>query len=391
MQNSLFNYWLPPRGLNYEQTQKARLVHVMLLCAFAGSLVFGFANLSQGWTVESTILFLLTVISIVGVYLNRSGHHDVAAFILCFSMFLVIGGLTYYGIGLYDESVLAYPIFILCAAFLFRRRGLIIGTILSIGSVLLIYYLETVGFEVSSHYPVSTYRVSILILMFVTLGVVAWIIRSTWISSLVELRKSYDLTLQGWAKALEYRDGETAGHSRRVTELSLVVGRSLGLSAEDLKNLRRGSYLHDIGKMAIPDAILLKPGPFTDSEWEVMKQHPICSREFLADIPFLHGAIPIVYSHHERWDGTGYPEGLKGDEIPLLARIFTVVDHWDALTSDRPYRKAWPEDEVHMYLIQNSGKIFDPQIVNVFLSTLPKQDSSVQQITDIPPISTSLH
>jgi len=373
MQNSLLNYWLPPRGLNYEQTQKARLVYVMLLSTFAGSLVFGFANFSQGWTVESTLLILLAVISLMGVFLNRSGHYDLAAFILCLSMFLVISGLTYYGIGLYDESVLAYPIFILCAAFLFRRRGLNIGTFLSIGSILLIYYLETLGFELSSRYQANTYRVTILVLLFLTLGVVAWIIRSTWISSLVELRKSYDLTLQGWAKALEYKDGETAGHSHRVTELSLAVGKALQLPTEDLRNLRWGSYLHDIGKMAIPDSILLKPGSLTEREWEVMKQHPIRSREFLADIPYLHGAIPIVYSHHERWDGTGYPEGLRCEEIPLLARIFTVVDHWDALSSDRPYRKAWPEEKVFTYLKENAGKIFDPDIVFVFLSTLPKK------------------
>jgi len=343
----------------------------MLLSTFAGSIVFGIANFSQGWKVESTFLFMLTVISLIGVFLNQAGHYDLAAFILCSSMFFVIGSLTYFGIGLYDESVLAYPIFILCTAFLFRRRGLVIATILSIVSVLLIYYLETLGIQIT-RYQASAYRVTILVLLFVSLGVVAWIIRAAWISSLVELQKSYDLTLQGWAKALEYKDGETAGHSRRVTELSLALGEALGLPAEDLRNLRRGSYLHDIGKMAIPDSILLKPGPLTDSEWEVMKLHPVRSRKFLADIPFLYGAIPIAYSHHENWDGTGYPERLRGDEIPLLARIFTVVDKWDALTSDRPYRKAWQQEEALEYLIENSGKIFDPQIVNVFLSTLPQ-------------------
>jgi HD-GYP domain-containing protein (c-di-GMP phosphodiesterase class II) len=155
-----------------------------------------------------------------------------------------------------------------------------------------------------------------------------------------------------------------------VTKLSVAVGQALHLEAEDLVNIRHGSYLHDIGKMAIPDHILLKPGPLTDEEWEVMKQHPVRSREFLSEIPFLQGAIPIAYSHHERWDGTGYPDRLKGEEIPLLARIFTVVDNWDALTSDRPYRKAWTDEKVTGYLKENAGKMFDPQILEVFLSVI---------------------
>ena len=184
------------------------------------------------------------------------------------------------------------------------------------------------------------------------------------------LSEAYDLTLRGWSRALEYRDGETAGHSHRVTELSVAVGYALGLRGEDIINLRRGSYLHDIGKMAIPDQILLKPGSLTDAEWGIMKQHPVRSREFLAEIPFLQGAIPIAYSHHERWDGTGYPDRLKGEENPLLARIFTVVDNWDALTSDRPYRKAWSDEKVTGYLKENAGKMFNPQILEVFLSII---------------------
>lgn len=203
------------------------------------------------------------------------------------------------------------------------------------------------------------------------MALVTWIVRKTWEMNLSLLNESYDLTLRGWARALEYRDGETAGHSQRVTKLSVAVGQTLRLEAEDLVNIRRGSYLHDIGKMAIPDHILLKPGPLVDEEWEVMKQHPVRSREFLSEIPFLQGAIPIAYSHHERWDGTGYPDRLKGEEIPLLARIFAVVDNWDALTSDRPYRKAWSDEKVIAYLKENAGKMFDPQIVEVFLSVVP--------------------
>jgi len=160
----------------------------------------------------------------------------------------------------------------------------------------------------------------------------------------------YDLTLQGRAQVLEYRDGETAGDSQRVAELSVSVGYALSLNSEEILSLLRGSYLHDSGKMAIPDSILLKPGPLTREEWNVKKRHPVRSREFLAKIPFLQGAIPIVYTHHEHWDGSGYPEELKGNSVPLLARIFAVVDNGDALTSDRPYRKAWPDENVVTYL-----------------------------------------
>jgi HD-GYP domain-containing protein (c-di-GMP phosphodiesterase class II) len=136
--------------------------------------------------------------------------------------------------------------------------------------------------------------------------------------------------------------------------------------------LQRGAYLHDIGKMSIPDQILHKPGPLNVEEWEIMKQHPVRSREFIAEIPFLQSAIPVAYSHHERWDGNGYPEGLRGEQIPLPARIFTVIDNWDALNSDRPYRKAWSRDEVINYLQEQAGSIFDPQVVKAFLESLER-------------------
>lgn len=367
---SLLDFWRPPKSSSYEQTQKARLVHVMLMAAFAGGLVIGIANLSQGWKTETALLFLLAGVCWVGFYVNRSGYYDLAAFILCASLFFIIGALMYYGIALHDESVMAYPIFILCAAFLFRRRGLVIATILSIASIVFIFYLETHGVRITSRYHDTVYRVIILAFLFVILGAVTWVIRATWISHLVELQKSYDLTLLGWAKALEYKDGETAGHSRRVTELCLALARKLGCSEDEILQMRRGAYLHDIGKMAIPDAILLKNGPLTDEEWQIMKRHPVLAVDFISNIPYLKPALSIPYSHHERWDGSGYPEGLKGDAIPLAARIFTIVDQWDALNSDRPYRKAWSQEKTITYLQENAGKIFDPQITDAFIALI---------------------
>lgn len=166
---------------------------------------------------------------------------------------------------------------------------------------------------------------------------------------------------------MELRDQETAGHTERVTSLTLRLARALGVPEEDLEHLRRGAILHDVGKIAIPDAILLKPGPLTEEEWAVMKMHPIYAYQWLSGIPFLRKALEIPYAHHERWDGSGYPRGLKGEAIPLSARIFAVVDVYDALTSDRPYRKAGPREKALAYLREEAGRLFDPEVVRAFL------------------------
>lgn len=188
-----------------------------------------------------------------------------------------------------------------------------------------------------------------------------------------ELLMAYEFTLEGWAKALELRDAETEGHTQRVTDLTVRLARAMGMSEEELVHVRRGTRLHDIGKMGIPDSILLKPGPLSQEEWQIMRQHPDYAYQLLAPIPFLRPAMDIPYSHHERWDGSGYPQGLKGEQIPLAARIFAVVDVWDALGSQRPYREAWPEAEVYKYLEEQAGKHFDPQVVQVFLELQGRQ------------------
>lgn len=183
-----------------------------------------------------------------------------------------------------------------------------------------------------------------------------------------DLLVAYEASLEGWVRALDLRDNETEGHSRRVTELSVALGRELGLRGADLQNLRRGALLHDIGKMGVRDAILRKPGPLTDEEWVEMRQHPEFGWRFLKDIPFLNQATDVPYCHHEKWDGTGYPRGLAGEAIPLAARIFAVVDIWDALRSTRPYRDAWPEKTVRDYLHGLAGTALDPHVVSVFLA-----------------------
>jgi putative nucleotidyltransferase with HDIG domain len=178
---------------------------------------------------------------------------------------------------------------------------------------------------------------------------------------------SYDNTLEGWSNALELRDHETSGHSQRVTNLMKSMMDALGIDGETRVNYQRGVLLHDIGKMGIPDSILNKPGPLDVKERQIMQQHPIYAIEMLKNIEFLKPSLSIPYSHHERWDGTGYPLGLKGEEIPLEARIFAIVDVWDAITSDRPYRNSMSKEEAIQTICNGNGTQFDPKLVDVFL------------------------
>jgi HD-GYP domain-containing protein (c-di-GMP phosphodiesterase class II) len=188
-----------------------------------------------------------------------------------------------------------------------------------------------------------------------------------------ELREAYDATIEGWAHALEIRDKETEGHSRRVVKYTIDVAKVFGMTKEEMVHVWRGVLLHDIGKMGVPDNILHKPGPLDEEEWAVMRQHPVFAFEMLQSIDYLKPALTIPHYHHERWDGSGYPEGLKGEDIPLEARIFAVVDAYDALISDRPYRNAWPEEKVQKYLQEQAGKEFDPEVVRVLLEILSEQ------------------
>lgn len=163
------------------------------------------------------------------------------------------------------------------------------------------------------------------------------------------------------------RDKETEGHTLRVTEMTLQLAHNMGINEAELVHVRRGALLHDIGKMGIPDSILLKPASLNDEEMETMRKHPAFAYEMLSPITFLRQSLNIPYCHHEKWDGTGYPRGLKGEQIPLEARIFAVVDVWDALRSDRPYRPAWSEEKALEYIREQSGKHFDPKVVETFL------------------------
>jgi response regulator RpfG family c-di-GMP phosphodiesterase len=194
-----------------------------------------------------------------------------------------------------------------------------------------------------------------------------------------EMLQAYDETLKGWSRALDLRDRETEGHTQRVTTLSVELAERMGLKGEQLRNFQRGAILHDIGKMGVPDNILLKPGPLTEQEWDVMRKHPVYSQMLLSSIKYLEKAMIIPYSHHERWDGKGYPLGLCGKEIPIEARIFTVVDVWDALSSDRPYRKALSGEACLQYLREQSGNMFDPDVIEAFMALIAEETLAAAQ------------
>jgi PAS domain S-box-containing protein len=189
-----------------------------------------------------------------------------------------------------------------------------------------------------------------------------------------ELSLAYDTTLEGWGKALELRDKETQGHTRRVVEMTVRLARRMNIPDSEITHIYRGVLLHDIGKMGVPDHILRKTGPLDESEWEQMRMHPQYAYDLLFPIAYLRPALDIPYCHHEKWDGTGYPRGIKGEEIPLAARIFAVVDVWDALLSDRPYRKTWTKKETVEYILRESGTRFDPKIVKIFIEMMSETE-----------------
>jgi HD-GYP domain-containing protein (c-di-GMP phosphodiesterase class II) len=191
-----------------------------------------------------------------------------------------------------------------------------------------------------------------------------------------EITSAYDATIEGWSRALEMRDQETEGHTRRVVSLTLRLAKEMKFPNESQIHLRRGATLHDIGKMGIPDHILRKPGPLTEEEWKIMRQHPQYAYDLISPIAYLRPAMDIPCYHHERWDGSGYPAGLKEKKIPLPARLFAVIDVFDALVSDRPYRSAWSKQAALDYIYEGAGKLFDPAIVTAFLKLVKRNGSS---------------
>ena len=371
MLSMLVKFFTPPILEGFEQTQKAKFLHVTLLIMGTSCILLGIQNMSEE-TFLDEILFLLGVFCLLGVFLNKMGYYSYIALFVSSFVLVVITFALIDGVGLKDAGMIAYPIFIVFTSFLFRKKASLVAILFSTISVVLVYYLDLMGYLDPPEFSNET-QLIVIIILFVATGFFLWAVMDSWERIMQNLIDTYDLTLSGWGKALEYRDRETKGHSLRVTEMTVKLARNLGFPGCELEHIRHGALLHDIGKMAIPDGVLLKNGSLTDAEWEIIKKHPEYARNLLEDIPYLKPALDIPYSHHERWDGSGYPEGLLKEEIPLSARMFAVVDVWDALISDRPYRQAWPEKKVMAYIREQSGAMFDPKVVDAFIDLIEKK------------------
>ena len=358
----------------YEMKQRRWTLNYVIWVTLAASLLLTLFNIQFGSVLSLISLAILDILCIIALVLNNRGHYFISAIFISVMILIAITFNIYDGDGLFDPGVAAYPIFIIVGTLILGKRAVLGFTLSSVISLLFIGFLQSRGLiDVTVRANDSKNLIPLLILTSMACLTI-WVIMSNAEKNFAqiqhseaELRTAYEMTLAGWAKALEYRDNETEGHSRRVVHLSEEIAKTMGCSVEELQTIRRGAILHDIGKMGIPDSILLKPGPLDPDEWEIMRQHPQFGKDILAGIGFLEPALSIVYSHHERWDGTGYPQGLKSNDIPLTARIFAIVDAWDALNSNRPYRKAWQPEKVIDFIRQNAGTMFDPDIVDIFL------------------------
>jgi putative nucleotidyltransferase with HDIG domain len=350
--------------------RKARLLSFFLICLF---LLFLSVNLTYLFTIPGyhfPVADLIGYVFLVVTYiLSRTRLTNLAVFILLvmFPMNVFQNILSGTTLNIVVTLSFLLPSYVLASIFLSAMWMATFGY----GINLIVFLLPVLaanrihGFsDIVGSLAVGVISVTLLIISIVNRNQIER-------DRQADLRKAYDGTLEGWSRALEIRDKETEGHSQRVTELTLRLGRACGLRGEDLEYLYRGALLHDIGKMAIPDAILTKKGALNDEEWAVMRTHPKIAYDMLSEISFIQPALVIPASHHEKWNGEGYPSGLRGEEIPLPARIFAVVDVWDALLSDRPYRKAWTKEQALQYLKDQSGQQFDPAIVSRFIALVP--------------------
>ncbi len=370
---SLKTYFEPAALSPFEQDQRKRTLSVVLWFAMAGTFALALVNLSLNALPETIVLFGSSASCLVAIVLNNRGHYVLASSIATVVVLVAIDYNLYEGNGIHDPGIIAVPGFVMFGTLLFGRRSLPYFLFAAIASVVGLGALE-MAHVIQTRFGASVADITVSSILTLTSGLVVWVVMGNLERNLErarqserEMRAAYDGTLEGWAKALEYRDQETEGHTRRVANICVQLAREWGLSQPELDDIYRGALLHDIGKVAIPDRILFKPGPLSPGEWKVMKRHASVGRQMLAGIPYLRSALTIPSVHHERWDGTGYPEGLRGAEIPIQARIFAVVDEYDALGSKRPYRKAWPQKKILAYIKENAGKVFDPNVATVFL------------------------
>jgi putative nucleotidyltransferase with HDIG domain len=359
------------------QLERSRAMRVVLTIVLVLAVVLTFLTYLLKYSPTYISLGGFSLICMIAIVVNQKGRYRPAAILLSLGLLGIIQFNTYVGEGIHDISVLALPGVIAIAGLLYGTRSIPIFTgltVLSLGIMAFVPNMHPIyGQEFQDMLIGTTLLAGIGSLFHYTIRTLENHIEHVQHSK-QEVVASYEATLEGWAKALELRDKETEDHSRKVIALTLQLASALGIkNEEDLTHLRHGALLHDIGKIAISDSILLKPGPLAQEEWAVMRQHTVYALSFINHIPYLQKAVDVVLYHHEQWDGNGYPDGLKGEDIPLGARIFSIADNWSALCSDRPYRKAWPKDQVIKYIQENAGTKFDPKVVNVFIQLIEKE------------------
>jgi HD-GYP domain-containing protein (c-di-GMP phosphodiesterase class II) len=368
-----------------ELNQRKRTLSIILWIVLLASFSIGIENLQYRTWNSIIALFALSFVCIPLLILNSRGYYFIAALLLSILVLNAINFNLYDGDGILDSGIIAYPILIMVGTLFFGKKASPYFAIASIVSVAAIDYFQIQGVIQPTINPPTYISLIPITILLVVSSVIVWVIVDNMEKNLMqvkesefELMRNYDMTLEAWSKVLEYRDRETQDHSRRLVELSTKLARAAGCSEEQIINLRRGALMHDIGKLAIPNEVLLKPDLLNEEEKKIIEKHPVYAKQMLSSLPFLGPAISVAYSHHERWDGQGYPERLQGEAIPLLARIFAVVDTWDALNSERIYRPAWPKDKIIAYLKENAGIRFDPRLVQVFLGVIETTKPVIQ-------------
>ena len=359
-----------------EMINFSKMINSIFLIALVTVSLIGINVLQNPIDSSAISIFVLLIVVILLFLLFKKGYIKTAGIGLIVIVSVVV---TYNFIiagGINDNGMVIFPVLITISGLIMGKRFIPFMTGLALSEISFIYWLTVSGRITPFDGAVTVYPHNFftVVVMIVVTGLIIWITVTTieknylkLIKSEYDLRVSYEQTIEGWGNALELFDEETEGHSIRVTELTLKLARRMDIAEPDIEQIRRGARLHDIGKMGVSDQILNKPGPLTIQERYQVEKHPLLAYELLKEIPFLEKALEIPVFHHERWDGSGYPYHMAGKDIPLAARIFAIADNWDALTSDRPYRKAWPVKAVIQYFQEEKGKKFEPGLVDTFL------------------------
>lgn len=358
------------------------IVRLLLLISIISSILIGAVFvIFKGWKGTSTSLLIMALVSLILFYLQRRVSTQVIALLLYLQISVILTYNVSIGHGIYDEAMLVFPLLIVFSGLIFGKSSAALVTGISLTQIILVYILAEAGhvhpfdgaLEMSLIDAITT-----CVLMLAT-GFLIWVVVDIIEKSAdrinqseLDIENAYDQTLIAWAKSLELRQREDPGHSARVSSLVALFAEDIELSPRMVKAAWRGALMHDIGKVGVPEKILLKNESLNPEEEEICKTHPWLGKILFDDVDYLNDALEIVIHHHERYDGKGYPGHLKGDEIPYLAQLFSIVDCWDVLRNGRPCRSAWSDDETLAFLKEQSGRKFHPELIEHFLEMVQK-------------------